>query len=168
MQPIRAHRLIAQDAPSQIVAKFQLRTLGETVAMSEMVAQFFPDPARSHVGIWELLTNGIEHGNLGIGYAQKGALLRSGEWESEIERRLLLPEHSAKQLCIEVFHAHDCVGLFVRDAGRGFDWKRYLEIDPQRARDLNGRGIALARSVSFDALHYSASGNEVWAICHKH
>jgi hypothetical protein len=43
----------------------------------------------------------------------------------------------------------------------GFDWQKYLEISPERAYDPNGRGIAMARMISFDSVEYRGLGNEV-------
>jgi hypothetical protein len=47
--------------------------------------------------------------------------------------------------------------------GQGFDWGRYLEFDPERAFDPNGRGIALARSLAFASVTYIDNGNVVEA-----
>jgi hypothetical protein len=51
----------------------------------------------------------------------------------------------------------------VIDQGAGFDWQRYLDFDPERATDPNGRGIAMARLMSFESLSYSGCGNCVVA-----
>jgi anti-sigma regulatory factor (Ser/Thr protein kinase) len=47
------------------------------------------------------------------------------------------------------------------DEGQGFDWRNYLDLDPRRAFDPNGRGIAMARSLSFESMEYNERGNEV-------
>ncbi len=49
------------------------------------------------------------------------------------------------------------------DEGEGFEWKRYLEIRPERLLDAHGRGIALARALCFSDLEYREPGNEVVA-----
>ena len=41
-----------------------------------------------------------------------------------------------------------------RHRGREFAWRNYLELDPHRACDPNGRGIAPARMLSFSSIHY--------------
>ena len=51
------------------------------------------------------------------------------------------------------------ITLRVIDQGNGFDWQSFLEIDPERAFDPNGRGIALARLLSFSTLIYEGGGN---------
>ena len=49
-----------------------------------------------------------------------------------------------------------CVRFTIRDQGRGFNWQRFIDIDPLRAFDNHGRGIAIARS--FLNLEYLGSG----------
>ena len=53
------------------------------------------------------------------------------------------------------------------DEGDGFDWTRYLDFDPARAFDPHGRGIAVARLSSFDALEYIGKGNLVIATVNR-
>ena len=45
-----------------------------------------------------------------------------------------------------------------------FEWKKYLHIDPARAADNHGRGIAQARAVSFTKLQYNDIGNQATAF----
>jgi len=47
----------------------------------------------------------------------------------------------------------------VADQGQGFNWRSFLEMDPLRAFDPNGRGIALARMLSFSNICYEGCGN---------
>ena len=55
----------------------------------------------------------------------------------------------------------DKVRVVIRDEGQGFDWQQYLDMDPARAFDTHGRGIAMSRMISFDAVEYRGNGNEV-------
>lgn len=111
----------------------------------------------------ELLINAIEHGNLQIGYDEKTALMSKGNWAQEIERRIALPENKSKAVFVSFARHPDRIELHVRDQGPGFDWKKYMELDPARAFDSHGRGIALARQLSFQTLSYMGEGNEVLA-----
>jgi phosphoserine phosphatase RsbU/P len=56
------------------------------------------------------------------------------------------------------------VRFTIRDEGPGFEWQKYLDVDPRRAFDNHGRGIAIARGMSFDRLEYRGRGNEVVAV----
>ena len=52
----------------------------------------------------------------------------------------------------------------VVDQGDGFDWKPFMEFSAERAFDPHGRGISLARMLSFDATEYQGNGNTVLAV----
>lgn len=138
---------------------FVIRTVDDAGQLASFIAQACPDPDMAVIGISELLINGIEHGNLGITYAEKAQLKRSDRWREEIDRRAELPEHAGKRLQVSVRRADDALLLRVTDEGPGFDWQSYLEMNPQRAFDPNGRGIALARMLSFSSIRYEGCGN---------
>ena len=53
------------------------------------------------------------------------------------------------------------VWVEISDDGDGFDWRRFLDFDPERAFAPNGRGIALSRQLSFSSLTYIPPGNRV-------
>lgn len=145
-------------------ATFYLRTIAEAEALAAFLANCYPDPERVIVGLAELITNAVEHGNLSISYEEKTDLVERGVWRKEVDRRLDLPGRMEKK--VEVVFRRNDDGLYVRilDEGKGFDWRRYLEIDPARATHNHGRGIAQANAVSFDELRYNTAGNEVIAI----
>lgn len=141
--------------------RFELQTLTEARHLAELLAYAFPDPSRTQLGLTELLVNGIEHGNLGISYAEKSALLDQGRFETELVRRLALPEHMKKRVHITVERTDRDLEMTILDAGSGFDWKRYLDLNRERADDLHGRGIAMAKHVSFDEVEFRGCGNQV-------
>ena len=147
--------------------RFRMRDLHECNLVASQVAHLCPEPYRVVTGISELLINGLEHGNLGIGYEEKNQLIRSGMWRLEIERRLQASENRGRYVELEFTVQPENVQIRVRDQGRGFDWAPYMTLDPQRAFDPHGRGIAVARLSSFDKLEYIGSGNEVLATVNK-
>jgi anti-sigma regulatory factor (Ser/Thr protein kinase) len=55
----------------------------------------------------------------------------------------------------------EAIDITVTDQGPGFDWQAYLTLDESRAFDSHGRGIAMARMLSFDKLEYRGCGNQV-------
>jgi DNA-binding response OmpR family regulator len=142
-------------------AQFELSTLEEARSLATHIAQYFPRPPRVVSGIVEILVNAIEHGNLGLGYADKSELLKNAAWESEVERRLELPEYRDKRARAYLRLLHDRTVLTVTDEGAGFDWRPFLEIQPERVFDLHGRGIAMSRLMNFDKLEFVGNGNEV-------
>ncbi len=141
------------------VAEFRFRTLGEARTVAAAAASLFPDPQRALLGLGELMVNAIEHGNLGIGYARKSQLLESGEWESELERRLATEPWCTRSASLRVTRRAQEIELTIADEGEGFDWRRYLEMDPARSFDAHGRGIALARILAFHDVEFLGKGN---------
>jgi CheY-like chemotaxis protein len=144
-------------------ATFSFRTVEEGRDLATILANACPDPDAAVVGLTELLLNAVEHGNLGITYEEKSAMHDKDEWQKEVERRLALPENGGKRVEIRFDRAPDAIRFTIRDAGHGFDWTRFLDIDPSRAFHTHGRGIAMARRLSFSSLDYVGSGNEVVA-----
>lgn len=141
-----------------------LKTLLEAHDVACFLATCFPQPDRVVTGLVELLTNAVEHGNLDVGFETKGELLASKRWLAEIDRRLVLPQNASKT--VDVIYQHKADGWYVQisDKGAGFNWKKYWHIDPTRAGDGHGRGIARARLTSFDKMSYNDSGNQVTAM----
>lgn len=142
---------------------FSIVTLQEAEDLSQMLANCFDDPDRVYPGVLNLMHNAIEHGNLGIGLDRKAELLATGNWNEEVNRRLLAIENANKRVTIRYQKNDNTQQVIITDQGRGFDWQRFLTLDPERAVQSNGRGIALARTQSFDALEYNPAGNSVTA-----
>ncbi|HFE48026.1 MAG TPA: ATP-binding protein, partial [Chromatiaceae bacterium] len=142
-------------------ASFQIRTVDESRDLATMLANACPDPNRSVVGLLELLLNAVEHGNLGITYAEKSRLREQGTWEQEIERRLRTPGYAERWVDVGFTRDDNAVEIHIKDQGEGFEWEKYLDFDPERAFDSHGRGIAMSRMMSFDEMAYQGRGNEV-------
>ncbi|MCG2634734.1 MAG: response regulator [Gammaproteobacteria bacterium] len=148
-------------------AEFRFRDLNEARALATSIAGACPEPSRTILGLTEILINAVEHGNLAIGYDLKTELLESGRWEEEIQRRLSLPEYSERWARLLFVREGTEVRLMVEDQGDGFDWQKYLEIDARRAAASHGRGMALAKALSFDEVQYLDSGRRVEMRIHQ-
>lgn len=142
----------------------ELRTLEEAENLASFLANGFPDPERVVNGLGQLLINAVEHGNLGITYEEKTDLVGLRGWREEIEKRLALPEYQDKRVRVEFRRAGDEVSATISDQGFGFDWRQYLDLDPARAMDNHGRGIAQANMHAFDRLEFNDAGNRVTAV----
>ncbi len=145
------------------MGSFRFHNLDEAVLLANYLAQACPEPERAVQGLQELLTNAVEHGNLEISYAEKGALLLKNTWHDEIARRLQLPEYRTRYVNVHFQRQAEFLQFTVQDQGTGFDWSSYLEFSSERAFDLHGRGIAIAKKLSFDYLEYQGNGNTVVA-----
>ncbi len=153
---VRAMELLDQ-------AEFRFSTIEQVGPLIQVLASLCAEPQTVASGLSELLLNAIEHGNLGITYADKKRLRLENTWEEEIARRMVLPEYSGRTVLVRVLRQPDQLEFTVIDAGQGFDWRRYLDFEPARATDPNGRGIAMARLLSFATLEYHGNGNTVVA-----
>jgi anti-sigma regulatory factor (Ser/Thr protein kinase) len=143
--------------------RFAVRTPEEARALAATLGNAVADGQRLAAGLMELIVNAIEHGNLGISYRDKSALLESGDWDAEVARRLALPANAAKRVGVSFLREPGKITFVVRDQGRGFDWAPYLEFSPARAAHLHGRGIAVANRHTFARIAYKGTGNEVEA-----
>ncbi len=144
--------------------RFQFKTLADARQLAAVLASACPDSEIAAIGLTELLVNAVEHGNLAISYKEKSALMQDDRWEQEVERRSRLPENAHKVVEVHFERAGGTFRFVIKDTGPGFDVSRYLELAPDRAYDLHGRGIAIARKMSFSKLEYRGAGNEVVAV----
>jgi CheY-like chemotaxis protein len=149
---------------SMASAHFEFKTIKEAGELGTLLAYACPEPERQVVGLTELLINAVEHGNLGISYSDKTRLNSDGRWREEVERRLRLDEYKDKRVRVDFERDDNGVSIVVRDEGDGFDWTPYLHIDPKRAFDTHGRGIAMAKMLSVSRLEYRGCGNELLAF----
>lgn len=143
---------------------FRFRTLAEANTLAVALARACPRSAHLVVGLSEIFTNAIEHGNLGITFEEKAKLLAEKRWRQEVEARLDAPQNRTKQVTVTFQRLPGEVRITVHDEGAGFDWRGYMQLDAARAFAVHGRGIAMARQLSFDALEYRDPGNEVVCI----
>lgn len=146
--------------------EFHIRKLDEAQNTAFLLGSLYPRPELAATGLFELLLNAIEHGNLGIGHMEKSRLLGMGTWEAEVERRLAMPENAAKLVRVQFAQMPGRLEVTITDEGQGFAWQPFLEIEPSRATQGSGRGIAKANLISFDELIYQGKGNQVQAICY--
>lgn len=148
-------------------AKFRFRTLEEAESLSAFMAHCFPEPARALPGLAELMVNAVEHGLYGIGYDRKSELIASGTLQAELQRRQNAPDYAGRHAEAVITHKDDGIYAIITDPGPGFNWRRYMTIEPSRAHDNHGRGIAQANALSFDKLTFNQSGNQAIGFVHR-
>ncbi len=143
--------------------EFSFSTLDEAHALAVLLANGCASGPSIVSGLSERLVNAVEHGNLEISYQEKSRLLAENSWREEVQRRLLLPQYRDRRVHVSYKKTASSMTFLIADQGPGFDWNGFLEIDPARGSDSHGRGIALARIVSFSKLEYLGLGNQVLA-----
>ena len=143
--------------------RFTYRTVEEGKVLASMLAKATDEPDRVILGLTELMINAVEHGNLGITYEDKSMLNDNGSWMDEVLRRLTLPEYSERYVTVGFERNERHITFTISDQGDGFDWEKYIEISPERAFDTHGRGIAMAKTISFSNIEFLGCGNKVRA-----
>lgn len=143
---------------------FRFRTLEEGRILALALARVCPRAQQLVVGLSEIFTNAVEHGNLGIDFDMKARLLAEKRWAQEVEARLASPAYGSRAVTVDFERRPGEIRFLVRDEGAGFDWRRYLDLDHDRAFQAHGRGIVMARRLSFDEVEYRHPGNEVLCV----
>ncbi|HZU53870.1 MAG TPA: response regulator [Holophagaceae bacterium] len=144
------------------LGRFRYRTQEEAENLTYLLAAACPDPDRAAVGLAELLINAVEHGNLEITYEETTAAIEHRNRVELIRARLEDPRFAGRFAELRFEHLPDRYRFLVTDQGPGFDWKRFLQLSPDRAYDSHGRGVYMA-SNCFDHLQYMGKGNAVTA-----
>lgn len=110
----------------------------------------------------EMLINAIEHGNCAITSEEKTKHL---EKHSTIHDLVRKKSRDKKIAASKVYFSYDInrehSTFVIRDEGKGFDWKSYLDGDGEiDFLSVHGRGILLTRQV-VNHIAYNNKGNEV-------
>lgn len=144
--------------------QFQIRTMEEAYDLAILLGRACPNPEKVIFGLHELLTNGVEHGNLGIGFEEKTYLQQHDIWEEEIQHRLSLPENAHKAVEVTFARLADGIHITITDQGKGFAWEEYEHIHADRILESHGRGIAMAKALSFSQMEFQGRGNQVVCV----
>ena len=142
-------------------SQFSFGTVEEAKNLSYFLSNGFSDAERVVTGLFEIMVNAIEHGNLGITFEEKRKLILDGALGKEIKKRE--KEFSNKKAKVSFERKDGEVVLTIEDEGNGFSFKDYLKLSSERVNDPNGRGILIAKELSFDEMEYIPPGNKV--IC---
>ena len=145
-------------------ASFEFKNIEQANDLAKVLANACAKPDRAVTGISELLINAVEHGNLEISYEEKSRLVAQEQWNQEVSRRLELPEFKDKKVIVSFKREGRINKILIEDEGKGFEWQQFLELDPMRAFDSHGRGIAMAKMMSVDEINYQGRGNKVELI----
>ncbi len=127
------------------------------------------DGANVALGLVEILTNAIEHGNLGINAAEKVALKSKGEqvYQAELKRRMAEPSYQRRKVLVRASMSRQQARVTVVDEGAGFDFNALPDpTDPENLFKPSGRGILLAQNL-VDELNFQGVGNTVTVVKHR-
>ncbi|TCK62515.1 ATP-binding protein [Seleniivibrio woodruffii] len=121
----------------------------------------FQSLEKVRVGLAEMLTNAIEHGNLGITGEEKMSATESGTYYELVNSRLNDAVCMAKYAVFKFYVDADGLEMSLEDEGEGFDVDSLPDpTDPESLLKLHGRGILITR-MYFDEVKYNDKGNHV-------
>lgn len=150
---------------SRLVTKgqFKFRTFKEGYEVADWLASLCLGHSRDDivVGFIELLINAVEHGNLEIGYEEKSARMKSGQYLEGLVAKLEEPSSKERYVTVDFSHQNGYLEVCITDEGKGFDFKKYLVMDKKRMFHSHGKGIIMASNLYFDELEYLPPGNTV-------
>ncbi len=132
----------------------------------ELVTYFtFSDLEKIRLGLAELLTNAIEHGNLGITYQEKNYSTEHGTFHQLIENRLAEERIKHLNTNIKLSLSSSKLEFIITDSGNGFDYHQLDNLNNEIVSiddilKLHGRGIRMAK-MYYDSIVYSGKGNIV-------
>ncbi|MBI3394917.1 MAG: ATP-binding protein, partial [Spirochaetia bacterium] len=120
------------------------------------------DRAQSlNLAVFESLTNALEHGCLGITYADKTREIKTGRYVEYLQRRSVEPSMQGRGITLTYRITKKWILVRIKDDGPGFKARDYLQhFKEKRTEDYHGRGVILLTSM-VDRVRYNDSGNAV-------
>lgn len=112
------------------------------------------------LSVYEMLVNGMEHGNLEIDYDEKKKLLEKVvDYQAYLQQRAMEPQYRDRKIWL-TYHYYDFKLAFtIVDEGQGFNAAK-IPSPTDNLSGLNGRGIFITR-VNMDEIEYNEKGNAV-------
>jgi CheY-like chemotaxis protein/anti-sigma regulatory factor (Ser/Thr protein kinase) len=112
------------------------------------------------IGIEEMVTNALEHGNFGISFEEKNKAIEEGRLPQLIAERGKESDKAGHTVSISSRLSPEMFEITITDQGNGFDWRRLPAVAPENLLSYNGRGIFLTK-IYFDEVAYNDKGNSV-------
>jgi len=115
------------------------------------------------VGLYELLANAIEHGNLEIPKMEKFNALNKGKFglEELYEKHRSDPHFAGRKIMVELTKDDVACEWLIADEGKGFDYEHILR-NTGPVGSIEAKGIFIAQ-FHFDELEFLGNGNQVRA-----
>jgi YesN/AraC family two-component response regulator len=113
------------------------------------------------LGLYEILVNAIEHGNLGITAEEKEESLKNNTYDELMTSRLNMAREKKKMVTVNSHFEAKKLTIQVRDQGNGFNHKKLKSLShSETIMGVHGRGIVLT-SLYYDNMEFKGQGNTV-------
>lgn len=141
---------------------FSVRTLDDARDVAIFIAQGCPRTCQIAVGIYVLLANAIEHGNLEISAIEKAKAMAEGKWRSLVVKRQGESVYARRRVRVKFQRGGRVISLVIQDDGPGIDAETAEMANPT-AKGYRAKGIKIAKSLGFSQVSYLGVGNIVEA-----
>lgn len=170
----KAQSIIEDSLLKYLQSEMQEYKIGNLLVTAEEISQRLVRNLEKHldisqvaavrIGLREMLINSIEHGNLGITYAEKTRELGHNRYREFLLERQETPEFRNRAVDITYQMFEDRAEYTITDQGEGFSHAKMRQaisdhIKKQRLTS-HGRGIIMAENI-FDSVTYNEQGNSV-------
>ncbi len=113
------------------------------------------------LGLYEILVNAIEHGNLGITAKEKEESLKNTSYSDLMNSRMNMANEKNRTVMIHSVYEVKKLTIEIIDQGVGFNYKELKTLaDTETLMGIHGRGIILT-SLYYDKLEFKGPGNTV-------
>lgn len=113
------------------------------------------------IGLSEMLTNAIEHGNLEISADEKFQHTEEGSYVEFVKNRVNDGKYSSRRVYLDLVINESEVCFTIKDEGEGFNVKETkFSTEGEDLLKLHGRGILITK-MYFDNVEYNELGNKV-------
>lgn len=143
-------------------ATFRVRTLDEAARIAIFLGAMAPRICATTVGLYVLLANAIEHGNLEFSVEDKAQGLASGNWDRKMAQRMAEHAYLSRRVSVEFLRGERMISVLIQDDGDGIDAGTAELGNPLRGGH-RGQGIKLAKSLGFAELSWLGVGNTLAA-----
>jgi anti-sigma regulatory factor (Ser/Thr protein kinase) len=119
------------------------------------------DIQKIRIGLSEMLTNAIEHGNLEISAEEKFKYTEKGTYVEFVKEKIDHDKYRNRKVSLEMSINESEVRFVITDEGKGFNLKETkFETEGDDLLKLHGRGILITK-MYFDSVEYNDKGNSV-------
>jgi anti-sigma regulatory factor (Ser/Thr protein kinase) len=124
----------------------------------------FYELQKIRIGLSEMITNAIEHGNLEITGEEKFKATEAGTYIDLLREKLKQKIFMDKKVLVNIFISNKKIIFEIEDEGKGFNKSVIREFSNKRNVNLlHGRGIMITK-LYFDKVTYNNRGNKVKLI----
>jgi hypothetical protein len=142
--------------------EFAVQTPAQARDVALFIARACPQPRPVAVGLYVLMANGIEHGNLEFDTTEKAKGLADGSWARKLAARIADPAYADRRVRVRFHRGVRAISVLVQDDGPGIDAETAEMANPARA-GYRGKTAKLARSLGFTQVNWLGTGNTVEA-----